>query len=117
EVDTVEQRAGQPRLIIGAAAVATRAAMAGLARHAASARIHRRDELELCRVADAAIGARDNALAALERLAQRIERLRRKFRQLVEEEDAVMGKRGLAGTYPHAAADKGRHGRGMMRRP
>ena len=48
EVDTVEQRAGQPRLIVGGAA-RIRAALAGEARlagAAAAARVHRGDELK-----------------------------------------------------------------------
>jgi hypothetical protein len=39
------------------------------------------------------IDARDRDFADFERLAQRVERLRGKFRQLVEEEDAVMRER------------------------
>ncbi len=36
------------------------------------------------------IGARDRNFAGFERLAQRIERLRLKFRKFVEEENAMM---------------------------
>ena len=42
------------------------------------------------------VGARDRHLAGLQRLAQRIEHLRLEFRQLVEEQHAVMGERHLA---------------------
>ena len=41
---------------------------------------------------------RDHCLSCLERLAQGIEHLRMKFRKLVEEEQAEMGERCLAGT-------------------
>jgi hypothetical protein len=57
------------------------------------------------------------ASPGLERLAQRIEHLRREFRQLVEEQHAVMGERRLARPHAQAAADHGRHRGGMMRRP
>ena len=61
------------------------------------------------------VGARDRDLAALERLAQRVERLRLEFGHLVEEEHAVMGERDLARPRPQAAADQRRHAGGMMR--
>ncbi len=43
------------------------------------------------------IGARDENVAVLKRLAQRVERLLRKLRQLVEEEHALVGERKFAG--------------------
>ena len=55
-------------------------------------------------------------LAGLERLAERIEHLRRELRQLVEEEHAVMGERDFARPRADAAADHRRHRGGMMRR-
>ncbi len=42
------------------------------------------------------VGARDRDLAGLERLAQRVERLRLEFRQFVEEQHAVVRERDLA---------------------
>ena len=62
------------------------------------------------------VGARDRDLAGLERLAQRIEHLRLEFRQLVEEEHAVMRERDFARPRAQAAADQRRHAGGMMRR-
>ena len=61
------------------------------------------------------IGARDRDLAGLERLAQRVERLRLEFRQLVEEQHAVMGERDFARPRVQAAADQRRHAGGVMR--
>ena len=83
---------------------------------AAAARIHRRDQHEARRIGDAMIGARDRDFAGLERLAQRVERVRLEFRQLVEKQHAVMGERNFAGPCVNAAADQSRHARGMMRR-
>jgi hypothetical protein len=62
------------------------------------------------------IGPRDHGLAALERLAQRIEHLRVKFGKLVEKENAEMGERDFARPRPRAAADQRRHACRMMRR-
>ena len=90
--------------------------MAGLAGHAAAAGIHRGDQLEARREGDAVVGAGDHRLAALERLAERIEHLRRELGQLVEKQDAVVGERGLAGPGADAAADHRRHRGGMVRR-
>jgi hypothetical protein len=57
----------------------------------------------------------DHCLSCLERLAQGIEHLRMKFRKLVEEEQAEMGERCLAGTWTRAAADERRHACRMVR--
>ena len=73
------------------------------------------DELEARGEADAVVGPRDHRLAGFERLAERIEHLRRELGQFVEEEDAVMGERGLARPHADAAADHRRHRGGMMR--
>ena len=50
------------------------------------------------------VRARDGDLADLERLAQRVERLRLEFRQLVEKEHAVMRERDLA--RPRRSTDR-----------
>lgn len=115
DIDAVHQRAGDAGLVIAHAARAASAAMARLAGHAAAAGVHRRNQLEFCRIGDAVIGTRNDAFAAFERLAQRIERLRREFGKFVEKEHAVMGKRGFARTGAYSTTDEGCHGGGMMR--
>ena len=117
DVDAVEERPREPRLIVGDAARTAPADMARLAGHAAAAGIHGADELKARGKADPVVGPRDRRLAGFERLAERIEHLRREFRQLVEEEDAVMGERGLARPHPDAAADHRRHRGRVMRAP
>ena len=62
------------------------------------------------------IGAGDRHFAALQRLPQRVERLRLEFRQFVEKQYAVMGERNFARPRMQAAADQSRHAGGMMRR-
>ena len=51
------------------------------------------------------IGARDRDFAGLQRLAQRIERLRGEFGEFVEEEHAVMRERDFARPRAQATAD------------
>lgn len=116
DIDAVHQRAGDAGLVVAHAARAAGALAAGFARHAAAAGVHGGDELDGGGVADAMIGTRDDACTGFKRLAQRIERLRREFRQFVEEKHTIVGERGLAGSRPGAAADKGGHGGGVVRR-
>ena len=118
QIDAVEQRTGEAVLIIGDAA-RIRAALAHEARivgAAAAAGIYRRDQHEARRIRDAMIGARDRDFAGLERLAQRIQNLRREFRQLIEKQHAVMRERDFARPRAQAAADERGHAGGMMRR-
>ena len=119
QVDAVDQRAGNAPLVVGGAAGIGGAAagIAGVVGVAAAAGIHRRHQHEARRVSDPMIGARDRDLAGLQRLPQRVERLRREFRQFVEKQHAVMGKRDFSRPRMDAAADQSRHAGGMMRRP
>ena len=56
---------------------------------------HRRNQHETRRIGDAVIGARDRNLAALQRLAQRVEHLRLEFRNYV-----AVSPGGLLGLIP-----------------
>ena len=93
------------------------AGVAGLVGRAAAARIHGRDELEPRRIDDPMVGARDGDLARLDRLAQAVESLRLELGQFVQEQNAVVGERNLAGPRMGAAADERRHRGRMVRRP
>lgn len=115
-IDAIKQGAGNASLIIAHAARPAGAGVARFAGHAASARVHRRDELDGGGVGNAMVRAGNDAFAGLQRLAQCIERLRRELRQLIEKENAVMGERGLAGLGAKTTADERCHGGGMMRR-
>ena len=106
QVDAVKQRARQPRLIVGGAALIA-AAFAGeirFARASAAARVHGGDQHETGRVGDAPIGAGDRDFAGLQRLAKRVEHAGFELRQLVEKQDAVMGERYLARIPPPTRA-------------
>ena len=118
QVDAVEQRAGEPRLILAGAArqLAAMAGEAGLARAAAAARVHGGDQHEARRIGDAVVGARDRDLAALERLAQRVEHARIELGEFVEKQHAAVRERDLARLGAQAAADQRRHAGRVMRR-
>ena len=73
DIDTIHQRTGDTRLVIGHAAGSTRAGAAGLTGHAAAAGIHGGDKLDRGGIADAVIGASDDAFGRFERLAQCLE--------------------------------------------
>ena len=75
----------------------------------ATARIHGGDKLEAGGIAHAVIGAGNDRLAVLQRLAQGIEHLWRELGQFVEKQHAVMGKRHFAGTGAQATAHEGCH--------
>lgn len=60
------------------------------------------------------VGAGDDDLAGLQRLAQGIERLRGVLGQFVEEEHAVVGQRSFARLGAKPAAGQGGHGGGVM---
>ncbi len=60
--------------------------------------------------------ARDDRFAALYGLAQRVQHMRREFRELVEKKHAMVGERDFARFGPRASADKRRHACGMMGR-
>ena len=60
------------------------------------------------------IDACDHRLSALDRLAKRVEYMRREFRDFIKKEDAVMSERNFSRFGPRTAAYKRRHARGMM---
>ena len=112
KVEAIDERTGEAAEILRHAPLVGRA-LAGVARlvgHPAPARIHRRDQLKPGRIDDAMIGPRDRDFPGLERLTQAVEDLGLKLRQFVEEQDAVVGERDLAGLGMDAAADQSRHG-------
>ncbi len=66
------------------------------------------------------VGPGDADLAGLQRLADRIQRLRAELRQFVQEQHAVVRQRDLTRLHPHPTAGQGRHGRrvvGRAKRP
>src|SRR3954466_5119897 len=82
---------------------------AGAARRrrvAAGARVCRRDEHEARREDRGPLAAHDRDAAVLERLAEGLERRTRELGELVEEQDAVMGKARLARSRDRSAADE-----------
>ena len=80
QVEPVEQRPRDPPGVLLEPARRALAAIGAVAAIAARTRIHRGDELELRRKRDLLVHARDARDAALERLAQRLERVRDRTR-------------------------------------
>ena len=105
---------GDARLVLVAAGGSPLAGVAGLAGVAAAAGVHGRHQLDARGVGDAVVGPGDDGLAGLQRLAQAVEHGRVELGQLVEEQDAAVGERHLAGSGAQAAADQGRHAGRMM---
>jgi len=92
EVDTVEQRPGEPA---GVAVQVVQAAAAGepaVPQMPAGAGVGRGDQGEAGREADRGHGPRDRDLALLERLAERLAGGPGELRQLVQEQDPAVGQ-------------------------
>jgi len=73
QVDAVEQRARDARLVILPAAGRPAATARRLAQITAAAGIHRRHKLETRRIFHMGVGARHHRLAGFDRLAQRVQ--------------------------------------------
>src|SRR4051794_9659091 len=99
KADAANHRPGDPRLKATGAARRAAAGERRIAEMAATARVHRRDELHPRGEGYVRVGARDADVAGLQRLAQRIKHGALKFRQLVEEQHAQMREADLAGPY------------------
>ena len=117
QVDAIEQRAAQLALV--ARDLVGRAA-AGLVRPRPASRRGRGSSRRRTGSAPgnsrSARGARDRDVAGLQRLAQRFERGAREFRQLVEEQHAVVRQRDLARPRRRAAAHQRHRAGRVMRR-
>ena len=115
QVDAVEQRPGNARLVIGAAFGRARTGLRRIAEITAAAGVHRRHQLKARRIAHMGVGARHHRFAGLDRLAQTVQHAALEFRQLVQEQHAQMRQRDFARLHFQPAADQRRHRGGMMR--
>src|SRR6516164_4824265 len=106
KIDAVEQRTREPRLVLFCAA---RGPAAGrFCEMPATARVHRRDQLEPRGVGDVPLGAGDAHSTGLQWLAKRLERRTIELGQLVEKQDALVGEPDFSRTGARSAADEGR---------
>jgi len=115
QVDPVQKRPGDAAEILVDRGLRAGAAPAGVAVPSALAGIHRADQHKFARIGHGALDARNGDLAVLERLAQHLERVAAEFRQLVEEQDALVRERDLARLRVGAAARE-RRGRDRVMR-
>ena len=83
---------------------------------AAPAGIHRRNELHPRREGHVSIGSCNADIAGLEGLPKRIQNTALKFRQLVKEQNAEVGKADFPRTHAQSTADQRRHGGSVMGR-
>src|SRR5665213_700137 len=118
EVDTVQDRAGQP---VAVTYYFVRQAMtgrvAGGAVVTARTGVGCRYQDEAGRVIGCFLGAGDADNPVFQGLAQGLKRLPLELRQFVEEKHAAVGQADLTGPQPGAAADDCRVAGAMVRRP
>ena len=116
QVDAIEQRTGDTRAIALDAVAAATATTRCVAGPAAGTGIHRGDELEARRKLALPRGTGDGDDAGFERLAQHFQCLPRPLRKFVQEQDAVVRKRNLAGPRLRTTTDQRDGTGGVVRR-
>ena len=107
-IDAIQQWPENFRTIVlyslsAAATIASR-----VAKIAARAGIHRRDQLESRGKISLPRNTRYCYMAGLQWLTENVQNVPRKFRQFVKKQDPVMGTRYLAGSWIRSAADQRR---------
>ena len=113
EVDPVHERTAEAALV---ARELQRRAGAAVGRPGARAAVARRHHDRVRREVERALPARDLDAPLLERLPQGVDGAARELGQLVEEEDAPVRERDLAGHRPRAAPDEALRGDRVVRR-
>ena len=116
QVDAVEQRAGHPRDVPLHRHLGAGAGDFGMAPVAAGAGVHRRHKHHRAGVGHPRRGPRDGDAVVLDGLAQHLQRLPLKFRQLIKKEHAVVRQRNLPRHRAGAAAGQARRRDGVVRR-
>ena len=114
-VDAIEERAGDARAIALDLQRCADAFFLRIGKKTAGARIHRGDQHDGCGIVDRAECARDRDVAVFQGLPHDLEDVAPEFRQLVEEEDAVVGEGDFTGFGYRSAADKAGIGNRLMR--
>ena len=115
EVETVEKGSRKP-VPIRREPLRRAGAFGGLVSPpTAGTEVHRPDKDEPSRKNRVSLHAGDCDRPVLKRLPQRLEGRAVELRELVQEEDAAVRERRLAGTRPRTSADDGRRRRGVVR--
>jgi hypothetical protein len=115
EVDTIKERTGEALPVALDRAGAADAFAGARIEPAARAGVGRGDEQERGGELEGTVDAIDRVGAFLERLAQSLDGRARELGELIEEQDAVVGERDLAGSRGGAAADQRGAGDRVMR--
>ena len=91
KIDPVKERSRESALVAAPEIVTAGAGLIGQSESPAGARVHGRDEQEIGRESSLLPHALEKNLSVLERLAQGLEGLAAKLRQLIEKENAMVG--------------------------
>ena len=105
-VDAVHERTTNPTLVSRHASRCARAFLGVVAKVPAGTGVSRRHKLEVAREDVHTIDPHDSDLAVLKRLAQGLQRVCRKLRQLVQEEHSSVSQRDLSGHDRPAASNE-----------
>src|SRR5262249_6004893 len=103
QINPVQSRTADTIVIVFTAAERATALSIRVTQIAAPARIHRGDKLESGGVSYMRRGAGNGGSTGFHRLTKRFQGLSRKFRQLIEKQDASMRERNLTGPRAMAA--------------
>ena len=117
DVNPIQHGAGNPTLVVLHRLLGTLAAAAGISVPAALAGIHGADHHKFRGIGGGARHPGNGHLSVLQGLTHQIQRILPKLRQLVQEQNSLMGKADLAGLRIAAAAHQTRIGNRMVGRP
>ena len=117
QIDAIEKRPRQPIPMTGNGRSGTTAVAPAASEPTTAAGVHGGEELKIRRPFPAPSPSNHTDPALLERLTQGIEDAVGEFRQLVEEQDAVMGQRRLTRLHTGAPANEPSSGDTVVRSP
>jgi hypothetical protein len=115
QIESIEQRARELVTVCSDALRGAGALRRRVAPASTGAQVHRPNEHEPCRKERSSLRASNLDRTVLERLAKRFQRRSIELRQLVQEEDALVGQAGLPRLRARPAAHDRSRGRGVVR--
>lgn len=115
EIDAIQQGARESFLIIGNFTRGAGTFVGGVAKIATGAGVHGADEHKIGGIAGTDVDPRNGDALVFHGLAQSLQDASRILGELIEKEDAEVGKGNLARVGLRTATDHGRHGRGVVR--
>src|SRR6056297_3165173 len=116
QVDAIQQRAGDPRLVALNLFRGAAAAPLAIAEVAAGAGIHRRHQLEACRIGDLVARPRQGNLPRFEWLPQHFQTVTAEFREFIQKQHPAVSERDFSRAWLAATAGQGSGTGAVMRR-